>query len=192
MMATSFDRAMRWLMRPDVEKGWYAGDKPHDPNPTLDGVTQKTYDKWRIGTGLDRRSVRQMEPSERDSIYRTLYWTKGKCEKVSQKSETISIIHFDACVNHGVASPNDDRSAGAIELLQRALGVEDDGIFGPITWENFVSELIEDGEAELAKRYLKSREGQYRYLAKMAPQKHGLSLNGWLARLRRLKEFLAL
>ena len=181
---------MTWLMRKDVEAGYYDGTGAHDVNPTLDGVTQNTYDAYRRGIGKAKRVVKDMTPEERDSIYRLLYWTKGKCEAISQKSETIAIIHFDACVNHGVATPNSDKSAGAIELLQRALGVEDDGLFGPITWQNLVSELMEDGEEKLALRYFKVREAQYRHLAKVAPNTLGLNLKGWLARLDRLKKHL--
>lgn len=179
-------------MRKDVEAGWYAGDNPRDPNPTLDGVTQRTYDAYRRGQGMPKRTVQKMDHVERDSIYRILYWTKGKCEPISLKSETMAIIHFDACVNHGVASPNDDKSAGAVELLQRALAVADDGIWGPTTWENFVSELMDDGEVALATRYLRVREAQYRHLAEKAPNTLGLNLKGWLGRLAKLRNHLGL
>jgi lysozyme family protein len=188
---TTFDHAMKWLMRKDVEAGWYDGKSARDINPTLDGVTQRTYDKWRRANAKDKRTVQKMEPQERDSIYRVLYWTKGKCDKIAEKSEIIATIHFDACVNHGVASPNNDLSAGAIELLQRALGIEDDGIFGPITWSNFVSEVMDD-EVPLAKRYIKVREAQYRHLAEKAPRTLGLNLEGWLKRLEKLSHYLGL
>jgi lysozyme family protein len=191
---TSFDRAMKWLLRKDVEAGWYDGSHPRDRHPTLDGVTQETYDRYRkaLKPRSHTRSVKMMDSTERDSIYRILYWTKGRCDDIAQKSEALAILHFDACVNHGVASPNNDLSAGAVELLQRALGVEDDGIFGPITWQNLVSELMEDGEVPLATRYLKVREAQYRHLAKKAPNTLGLNLEGWLKRLERLRDQLAL
>ena len=188
----AFDQGMKWLMRKDVEAGWYDGTQPRDRNPTLDGVTQKTYDRWRRVQGKDKRTVQKMEPQERDSIYRIMYWTKGKCDDIAKRSELLAIVHFDACVNHGIASPNNDKSAGAIELLQRALGVEDDGIFGPKTWENLVNELMEDGEVKLAKRYLKVREAQYRHLAEKAPRTLGLNLNGWLRRLEKLSDHLGL
>jgi lysozyme family protein len=189
---TSFDRALKIVLK--FEGGYYDGKGRHDPNPTNMGITQRTYDQFRRSAKprLHLKAVRNIDTDERDSIYRILYWTKGRCDDIAQKSEALAILHFDACVNHGVASPNNDLSAGAVELLQRALGVEDDGIFGPITWQNLVSELMEDGEVPLATRYLKVREAQYRHLAKKAPNTLGLNLDGWLKRLERLRDQLAL
>jgi len=189
---TAFDQGMKWLMRKDVEAGYYPGDQPRDRNPTLDGVTQKTYDRWRRLQGKDKRTVQKMEPTERDSIYRVMYWTKGKCEELAKRSEVLAIVHFDACVNHGIASPNDDRSAGAIELLQRTIGVEDDGVWGPVTEQAVWSELAAPGEVKVATHYLEVREAQYRHLAHHAPRTLGLNLKGWLARLNRLADHLGL
>jgi lysozyme family protein len=189
---TSFDRAMTFVLK--VEGLYYDGTGKHDPNPTNYGITQRTFDTYRraLQPSQPKLAVKKITMDEVFSIYRIMYWTKGKCDKVSEKSETLAVIHMDACVNHGVASPNNDKSAGAIELLQRALRIPDDGIFGPKTWENLVSELMEDGEVPLATRYLKVREAQYRHLAEKAPNTLGLNLEGWLKRLAKLRDFLAL
>lgn len=187
---TSFDRGLQWVLK--AEGGYYDGTGKGDPNPTMMGVTQKAYDHWRKTSGMSPRPVKSIGLDEVASIYRVAYWTKGKCDKLAEKSETLAIIHFDACVNHGVASPNSDKSAGAIELLQRALGVEDDGVFGPKTWGAFQELLADDGEEAVANRYLKAREAQYRHLAKKAPHTLGLNLNGWLKRLENLKKHLRL
>jgi lysozyme family protein len=125
-----------------------------------------------------------------ESIYRILYWTKGQCDRLAGRSEVLAVIHFDACVNHGVASPNSDKSAGAIELLQRTLGVSDDGVFGPKTWGAFCELLADDGEQHLARKYLTVREAQYRHLAHKAPETLGLNLTGWLRRLEKLADYL--
>lgn len=188
-MTTSFERGMKFVLK--MEGGWYDGRGPHDPNPTNQGVTQKTYDGFRQGEGQRRRSVKLMTVDERDTIYRVLYWTKGRCEEISHRSELLSIVHLDTCVNHGVGTAN-SASAGAIEILQRALGVNDDGVFGPITWQNFISELMEDGEAPLIQRYLKAREAQYRFLAKRAPHTLGLNLPVWLARIMKLRAYVGI
>lgn len=191
-MASSFDRGLKWVLK--AEGGYYDGTGQHDPNPTNYGITQRTFDAYRasLKPRQPKIAVKKITMDEVESIYRILYWTKGKCDKIAEKSETLAIIHLDACVNHGVASPNNDRSAGAIELLQRALGVKDDGIFGPVTWQNFMSELLDDGEEKLAKRYLKVREAQYKHLAERAPRTLGLNLNGWLKRLDKLALHLGL
>jgi lysozyme family protein len=189
---TAFQKGLGIVLT--LEGGYYDGSGAHDPNPTNFGVTQKTFDAYRraLRPSQPKLAVKKITRDEVESIYRILYWTKGKCDKLAERSDMVATIHFDACVNHGVASPNSDKSAGAIELLQRTLGVDDDGIFGPITWANFVSEMMDDGEVKLAQRYLKVREAQYRHLATKAPNTLGLNLTGWLKRLDKLRAYLKL
>jgi lysozyme family protein len=192
-MATSdFDRALAWVLK--AEGGYNDGTGKGDPNPTMCGITQKTYDRYRgtCNPSKPKRPVRDIGMEEIASIYRILYWTKGKCDRLAQKSEIIACIHFDTCVNHGVASPNNNKSSGAIELFQRALGVEDDGVWGPKTWSAFVELLADDGEEAVAGRYLRAREGQYHYLADRAPRTLGLNITGWLNRLDKLARHLKL
>ena len=192
-MSSSFDYAMKIVLK--LEGGYYNGEGAHDPNPTNYGITQKTYDSYRraLKPSIPKRNVKLIGSDEVWSIYRILYWTKGKCDDVATRSEMIATIHFDACVNHGVASPNNDKSAGAIELLQRSLeGVDDDGIFGPVTWQAFCELLADDGEVHIANKYLKVREAQYRHLAARAPDTLGLNLHGWLKRLDKLRAYLKL
>jgi lysozyme family protein len=177
-----------------LEGGYYDGSGAHDPNPTNYGVTQKTYDAYRraLRPSQPKLPVKKISRDEVESIYRILYWTKGQCDRLAIRSEVLATIHFDACVNHGVASPNSDLSAGAIELLQRTLGVDDDGIFGPKTWGAFCELLADDGEVYLGKKYLKVREAQYRHLATKAPNTLGLNLDGWLKRLQKLQAYVKL
>jgi lysozyme family protein len=189
---TAFEKGLGIVLT--LEGGWYDGTGAHDSNPTNFGITQKTFDSYRraLRPSQPKLTVKKITRDEVESIYRILYWTKGQCDRLAERSEMVAVIHFDACVNHGVASPNSDKSAGAIELLQRTLGVDDDGIFGPITWANFVSEMMDDGEVKLAQRYLKVREAQYRHLATKAPNTLGLNLNGWLKRLDKLRAYVKL
>ncbi|MDR0478502.1 MAG: hypothetical protein LBH31_01585 [Burkholderiaceae bacterium] len=56
------------------------------------------------------------------AIYRDAYWNRAKCV---QYDGAIGFQVFDAAVNHGIGQ--------AIRFLQRAVGVADDGIVGPIT-----------------------------------------------------------
>jgi lysozyme family protein len=190
MATTSFDYALRWVLK--AEGGYYDGSGAHDPNPTNMGITQKTYDRWRRSQGQAVVPVKKITMDDVMSIYRVLYWTKGKCDRLAEKSETVAVIHMDACVNHGVASPNNEKSSGAIELFQRAVGAKDDGVFGPKTWGAFMELLADDGEDAVANRYMEARAAQYRYLAKRAPRTLGLNLDGWLHRLDRLRTYLRL
>ncbi len=55
-------------------------------------------------------------------IYRVAFWNRAKCD---QFTGAISYQLFDAAVNHGIGN--------AIRMLQRAVGVNDDGAVGSIT-----------------------------------------------------------
>jgi lysozyme family protein len=103
-------------------EGGYVNDPDDRGGATNYGVTQDTYDAWRIGQGLDVRPVRKIEHTEAQDIYFQSYWIKGNCEALPWP---LNAAHFDACVNHGVA--------GATRILQRAVGVAADGRFGPVT-----------------------------------------------------------
>jgi lysozyme family protein len=116
---SSFDRALPFVLR--MEGGY--SNHPSDPGgATNKGITQKTYDEWTEGRGGGTRSVREITDAEVYAIYKTRYWDAARCDALPWP---LALCHFDAAVNHGVRN--------AIKLLQRALGVDDDGIFGPKT-----------------------------------------------------------
>ena len=103
------------------EGGWYDGSKPHDPNPTMKGVTQATYDAWRTRRGLPTQTVRKIMPQELESIYRT-YWSAVQGDLYGPMTAELM---FDHAVNAGPVA--------AIRALQRTLGLDDDGVIGPKT-----------------------------------------------------------
>ena len=57
-------------------------------------------------------------------VYYNHYWVAGKCDLFPFP---LSLVHFDACVNHGIGR--------AAKLLQAAVGVNADGVLGPVTFE---------------------------------------------------------
>lgn len=91
-----FRFALRWLG--PIEGGWWPGG-PRDPNPTMRGVTQRVYDVFRTARGLPTQSVRHLSNDEHDAIYREEYWLAGGCPTLPWP---LGLVHFDACVNHGV------------------------------------------------------------------------------------------
>lgn len=115
-----FDDAMAFT---GPQEGGEVND-PDDPGGhTNYGVTQTTYDRWQRSKGITTpRSVSQITVNEVLMIYDELYWDPGHCNELPGP---VAIVHFDACVNLGVA--------GAIAVLQRACGLKDDGIWGPVT-----------------------------------------------------------
>lgn len=79
------------------------------------GISQTAY------PNLDICSLTQEDAI---AIYKRDYWDKTKCEQLPYP---LDVLTFDASVNHGTKT--------AVQILQRALGVVDDGIIGPKTVE---------------------------------------------------------
>lgn len=99
----------------------YSNDVHDAGGKTMDGIIQREYDKWRIARGLPTRWVRNIDPLEVYTIYRSDYWLPF-CPKAPAG---LDLCLFDTNVNNGV-------HAGTV-LLQRALGITADGIFGDET-----------------------------------------------------------
>lgn len=95
---------------------------PHDPGgATMCGITQSEYDLYRRSLNEPTRSVQLLDRAEGDAIYHLNYW-----QPYSPKLQVgLDLSFFDAAVNMGVKE--------AIRILQVALGIGDDGIWGPQT-----------------------------------------------------------
>lgn len=105
-----------------VHEGGYV-NHPRDPGgATNKGVTQRVYDDWRERKGLPRRSVRELQQSELEAIYRRQYWDIVKGDELPSG---VDYCVFDFAVNSGV-----NRAA---RYLQRAVGAAEDGQIGPVT-----------------------------------------------------------
>lgn len=113
-----FDEALKFVL--DMEGGFV--DDPDDTGgATRFGITIDTLEMWR-GEPLTPEDVRNLSLDEAKAIYRVKYWEKCRCHEMP---DDIALVLFDAAVNHGP-----DR---AVRLLQRAAGVTDDGVIGPVT-----------------------------------------------------------
>lgn len=77
----------------------------HDPGGrTMEGVTQATYDAYRVKKALGRRDVFTMGAAERDEIYRKEYWDLINGDGL-RAGEDLCV--FDFAVNSGVARARD-------------------------------------------------------------------------------------
>lgn len=103
-------------------EGGYVNDPDDRGGATNKGITQVRYDAWRQGVGLEPRPVRSIQDDEVTSIYHSMYWVVGKCDALPWPA---SLVHFDACVNHGPHR--------AAVILQDAVDVIADGKIGPKT-----------------------------------------------------------
>lgn len=98
---TAFDRLMG-------HEGGYVND-PNDPGGETNwGISKRSY------PGVD---IRNLTREGARIIYRRDFW-----DVVSGIPDSIKFQVFDAAVNHGVSA--------AIRMLQRAIGVADDGKWG--------------------------------------------------------------
>jgi lysozyme family protein len=172
-----FDECLRFVLK--AEGGFV--DHPSDPGgATNKGVTQEVYDNYRERTNQNRNSVRFISDEEVANIYRDSYWKQIKGDSLPRG---IDLVTFDAAVNHGVRQ--------AIKFLQRALGVDDDGLIGPMT----IGAAINDEKSNMTLRViddiLNQREDFYDRLVDRRPQSKAF-LKGWKNRLKHVRKEVGL
>jgi lysozyme family protein len=118
MVASSYDEALRRLL---VHEGGYS-NHPSDPGgPTKYGITIFDYRKY-VKPDANAADMRAMTLDEAKAIYRARYWAALCCDDLPAG---LDYAVFDYGVNSGVAR--------AAKVLQRLVGVADDGRIGPAT-----------------------------------------------------------
>lgn len=162
-----FDRALPIILR---SEGGYVND-PDDPGgETNFGITTRTYHAFLKRSSQEPRSVRSITEDEVKAIYWYSYWLSAQCDRLPWP---LKLIHFDCAVNCGVSA--------ATRQLQRALGLEADGIMGPIT----IARSAPAGPRECY-RYLLERTFFYRSLVRRTPTAAKFLAGGWLGRIEDL------
>ena len=156
-----FDRAAGYIFKLE---GGYVNDPDDSGGATNLGITQNVYDSTK------KKDVKNITEAEAESIYLKNYWLPSKCDIIDKTHPALAAIHFDCAVNCGVYQAN--------KLLQRALGVEDDGVIGSITLRSV--RMCDEVKASMA--YLHKRADFYKLLAKKPRQ--GKFLKSWIHRLK--------
>lgn len=152
-------------------EGGYSNDPADHGGATMRGVTQAVYDGWRAATRQPPQPVRQMTDDELHRIYYG-YWLDAACDVLDTLGRgRLALEHFDCAINCG--------SGRARRLLQRALGLAEDGIIGPRTR----AEIAAADESTLIERYAEIRAAFYKSLVVTNSTQRPF-LNSWLARLR--------
>ncbi len=168
--------ALKWEVG-NAPNGGYTDD-PHDPGgETKYGISRRSYPHLDIaGLTLDQAKA----------IYDDDYWqASGNQEShCSELPWPLNAVHFDCVVNVGNRKTAKDGTAvhhrRANMILQRALGVEDDGYFGPVT-----RAAIDHAEPyELAKRAVLQRDLYYAALGTWASRYRA----GWHNRTNDLRQ----
>ena len=77
--------------------------------------------------GISKRSypnldIRALTRADAIQIYRRDFWQAAQCDRLPRQ---FAFQALDAAVNHGISN--------AVRWIQRAVGVADDGVIGPVT-----------------------------------------------------------
>lgn len=107
----------------DREGGDKFTDIPEDRGgPTRFGITLPALTEW-LGRPATVQDLKSMTRKDAHELYRELYIQRPGFGIIG--SQPLLSLVLDTAVNFGVK--------GAVKLLQRAVGVKDDGVFGPVT-----------------------------------------------------------
>jgi lysozyme family protein len=160
-MASAWVDAIQFVL--DYEGG-YTLD-PDDPGgATKFGISQKSYPDLNI---LD------LTLDEAKQIYRRDFWQACHCDDLPRP---LAIAVFDCAVNQGVGR--------ATRILQKSLGVLDDGNIGPITIEFF-----KKATKYTAMRFMARRLIAYHHTMRDNPKLEIYALN-WCYRVIKLSELI--
>lgn len=174
-MTTRFQYALRVVLG---NEGGYVNDKADRGGATNFGVTQKTYDDFCKATGREKKPVAEITTEEVEMIYGG-YWRD--CH-ASYLPSNLDLLVFDCAINSGPKR--------AIKLLQRCLGVDEDGICGRQTLDAVHEEVVSGSIEELCDNYLLVRENFYHDIVENDPTQKRF-IKGWIARLDHLREVVA-
>ncbi|MEI7145077.1 glycosyl hydrolase 108 family protein [Pectobacterium brasiliense] len=165
----SFSHAVAFVL---AKEGGYVNDPTDKGGETKFGISD-LRDGIRDGmTDIDGDkkpdvSIKDLTLEQASQIYYRDYWYPAYC---NDWPDGISLIVFDSAVQHGVKK--------AIQLLQSAAGVDDDGIVGKDT-----RAAVKGADPEwLLTRYLLRRARYYTDIIK-SNSSQGKYLNGWFNRL---------
>lgn len=168
MSNTKFDISFKIVFE---SEGGYSDHPLDHGGATNHGVTQDSYDTYRIYKRLPLQPVKFIIKDEVIEIYHYFYWKSGKCEALPSP---VFVVHFDSCINHGVKR--------ASLLLQKTAGVSPDGIIGPKT----IKATLKD-PMMFAKDYIKHRRNFYRNIV-IQNNSQSIFLSGWLNRMANLEK----
>ena len=170
-MTPDFQRALAFVLKAE---GGYTNHPADRGGPTNKGILRREYDHYRRHKGLPAADVRDILNAEVENIYLHDYWLAGRCDRMPWP---VSLAHFDACVNTGVAQ--------AAKFLQRTVGTRSDGLLGPLTLGALTAAVKRESPEALAGRLARQRIAFYRQLEQRDPEQR-VFLQGWLNRVEAL------
>lgn len=132
------------------------------------GIAAPVAERY-FGRTVSTLDMKTLSASTAADIFRRFFWQPLRAEEFP--TQELANIVFDGYVNHG---------RWGIRLLQRVLGVAEDGIVGPVTLA-----ALHDGEpGQIYKLYYEARRKFYRAIVRNRPSQR-IFERGWLRRLDR-------
>jgi len=158
------------------EEGGYVHHPLDKGGPTKYGITLATYKMYVANTSADEVTPEDIKELTKD-VAAAIYYTRYiNIPRLYILPDDIFEQAFDAAVQHGPAQ--------AITLLQRAIGVSEDGILGPVTLEKLESYLTAPRAFSLNAIYLRERLRFYAQIVANNPSQSVFIL-GWINRVSR-------
>lgn len=170
---TRFDACLDFVLQ---WEGGYVNHKNDRGGATNRGITQATYDNWRVRNGLSRNPVSGISGAEVEAIYRNGYWNVV-CG--NDLAEPLDLCVFDAAVQHGPGR--------AAKWLQRVVGTIQDGKIGAKTLTALAVMVEAEGLDNVLDNYMAIRDGFYHEIVENDPNQF-VFLQGWMNRLGALRE----
>lgn len=147
-----FQSFINFLLRPDIE-GVSSMD-PSDPGNWTGGAKNKgklAGTKYGISAAAyPNVDIQTLNPETVKGIYFADYWCKAGCHLLPP---ALAFLTGDAAVQHGAQQ--------AVQFLQRALRVDDDGVVGPVTLaaaRNSANSAIDGALAERMRYYMNIKD----------------------------------
>jgi len=120
-MTENFDHSLDLVLK---SEGGFVNN-PKDPGGMTNlGVTANTWSSFK-GRATNEKEMRSLTRDDVAPLYEKKYWDACKCDDLPSG---IDYLVFDFAVNSGPGR--------SIKMLQRALGLPEDGAVGPVTLQN--------------------------------------------------------
>ncbi|MBU6231327.1 hypothetical protein KGP36_01560 [Patescibacteria group bacterium] len=169
----TFTLALSFTLRPDIE-----GGKTVDQGGlTNHGIRQDLYDAWCQSNKKPRLSVMSLTDDEIAEYYKAAYWTAPHINLLAVTNPATACALFDAGVNAG--------DGAEIKVLQRVLGVQNDGVLGSGT----CAAASKKPDLALALEFNDGRREHYHDVVAAKPA-YKNDLAGWLNRVSKMDSFL--
>lgn len=142
-MIENWEKAFSEVLK---SEGGYVND-PHDRGGETNlGVTKAAWSEY-MGRPIADGEIKALTPDMVNTFYKIRYWDRCKCDNLPNG---LDYAVFDFAVNGGVEASS--------KLLQRAVGVPDDGAIGAKTLEAVAKHDSKNLLAEFSNRKAKYYE----------------------------------